>query len=164
MESRLKGPAPGAVRTPKLGGLRRGGTVALTALATLAQVGCNDSPPDRVISTDPREAIVTVHAVLLLPPPSEALIPELHDYFEALSARAATGEIPPMWAAYLYINYYRDLVRDRPDGLPRRTLEEVRGDLDANVEFYSIRKRPDVPPSPIGAWVWQAAPPAPIGP
>jgi hypothetical protein len=147
-----------------LGKRWRDGVLMAAMLASFAHAGCDGSPPERVISPEPREAILTVHAVLLLPRPAEPLIGELFDYFEILSERAATGEIPPLWAAYLYVNYYRDLVRDRPDGTPRRSLEEVRRALDANVEFYYIRKRPEVSPSPIGAWVWQAAPPQPIGP
>jgi hypothetical protein len=138
--------------------------LALATLAALVHPGCSDPPPERLISAEPRAAIMTVHAVLLLPPPPEPLIGELFDYFEILSARAATGEIPPLWAAYLYVNYYRDLVRDRPDGVPRRSLEEVGRELDASIEFFYIRKRPEARPSPVGAWVWQAAPPQPIGP
>jgi hypothetical protein len=138
--------------------------LALVFSAALAGAGCNDSPAERAISADPHEAVVTVHAVLLLPSPPDALIPELFDYFEILSQRASTGEIAANWAAYLYINYYRNLVRDRPDGTPRRSVEEMRRDLGAEVEFYYIRKRPGAQPSPIGAWVWQAAPPLPLGP
>lgn len=143
----------------------RGRYAVLPALlAAAALCACADAPPERVISSDPREAIMTVHTVLILPLPAEPLIGELFDYFEILSRRAATGEISPHWAAYLYCNYYLDLVRDRPAGLPRRSLEEVSQSLDADVEFYYIRKRPEARPSPIGAWVWQAAPPAPLGP
>jgi hypothetical protein len=135
---------------------------AVAALAALLHWACSEAPPERVISAVPREAIAIAHAVLLLPRPSEALVPELFDCFEIISQRAATGEIAPHWAAHLYTNYYLDMVRDRPNGQPRRSPEEIRSRLDADIEFYYIRKRPEARPSPVGDWVFKVRP-APLG-
>jgi len=149
---------------PAQGEAFRKAVLAAAVLSTFLCGGCSDAPQERVISDSPREAIVTVHAVLLLPPPTDPMIDELFDYFELLSVRAATGEIDAHWAAYLYTNYYLDILRDRPEGVPRRSIDEMQQSIDADVEFYYIRKRPEARPSPIGAWVWQVAPvPVPQG-
>lgn len=98
------------------------------------------------------------HALLLLDPAPEPLVPELFDFYLILSERAATGEISAGWAAYFYVNYYRDLWRDRPNGRPRRNRDEVQAELQRQVDFFYVRKRPEAVPSPFGAWVWQALP------
>lgn len=134
-------------------------TLSLSALLVLTPVPADFVEGDYpAISSEPAVAIAQVHAVLELPPAPAALVPELHAFFVLVSERAATGEIPPRWAAYLYTNYYRDLARDRPDGLPRRGERELRADLEASIEFFYIRKRPDVQPAPFGVWIWQAMP------
>jgi hypothetical protein len=105
-----------------------------------------------------QQTIRHVHQVLLLDPAPPEIEAELYDYFLLISERAATGEISPWWAAYLYTSYYRDMLRDRPKGEPRRTREELRAHLQAEVDYYFIRKRPDAAPSPFGAWIYEAIP------
>ncbi|MBI3785500.1 MAG: hypothetical protein HY270_19075 [Deltaproteobacteria bacterium] len=104
------------------------------------------------------KTILATHRVLLLVPPPAEMISELYDFYLIVSERAATGEISPRWAAYLYVTHFRDMARDRPQAVPRRSREELRRELEENVEFYYIRKRPEAEPAPFGAWVWQAAP------
>ena len=112
---------------------------------------------DRAISVA-SETILFTQDMLLLARPPDGLIDELFDFYLVLSERAATGEVPAAWAAYLYVNYWRDAVRDRPDGIPRRGPDEIHEILEQQIEFFSIRRRPGAAPSPFGAWVWQAAP------
>ena len=90
-----------------------------------------------------REILTGLNRQLLMPPPADALVPELYDLVTLVSSRVATGEISLNWVAYLYTAYHQDMVRQRPTGVPRRTLEEVRAELDRQVAFYAIRKRPD---------------------
>ena len=92
-----------------------------------------------------RQAVARVHRLLLMEPPTDAMVPELFDLMTLLSTRVATGAVSGNWAAYLYTRYARDLVRDRPSGEPARSRDEVEADLDRAVEFYAIRKRPDEP-------------------
>jgi hypothetical protein len=82
--------------------------------------------------------------MLLLGPPADALVPELFDLITAVSSRVASGEIDFSWAAYVYNSYERDLVRDRPQGVPRRTMPEVEREVARYVQFYALQKRPDV--------------------
>lgn len=91
-----------------------------------------------------REAVVGVHRMLLLAPPPEAAVPELFELVTALSSRLATGEVGFAWGAYLYTGYVRDMVRDRPDGTPARSGAEVAAEVERQVAFFRIRKRPDV--------------------
>lgn len=132
--------------------------LALSACVGATLLSCAPAKLPRVISESPEEAILTVHAVLLLTPPKDAMIAELYDFFVLVSDRAATGEISAGWAAYIYTNYYRDLLRDRPSGSPRLDSAGQRKVLADAVEFFYIRKRPEAQPQPYGAWVWQAAP------
>ena len=97
-----------------------------------------------------RTAVARLHRTLLMSAPADALVPELFDVMTALSSRVASGEISLDWAAYLYTSYQRDLVRDRPDGSPRRSPDEVAAALQRQVEFFSIRKRPDAPGLTVG--------------
>lgn len=99
-----------------------------------------------------------VHEVLLLRPAPPEIEPELYDFYLLISERAATGEISAWWAAYLYTNYFRDMMRDRPAGIPRRTREELRAHLQRQMDYYYIRKRPEARPSPFGAWIYEAVP------
>jgi len=91
-----------------------------------------------------RESVARFNRMLLMPPPADAIVPELFDLVTALSSRVATGEVSLDWAAYIYTAYQRDMLRDRPDGVPRRSAEEVAAELRRYLEFFSIRKRPDV--------------------
>lgn len=90
-----------------------------------------------------RTAVARMHRMLLLGPPSDVLVPELFDLITAVSSRVASGEIDFPWAAYVYNSYERDLVRDRPQGVPRRTMPEVEREVARYVTFYSLQKRPD---------------------
>lgn len=87
--------------------------------------------------------IAQMNRYLLMPPPPDALVPELFDLTTQLSARIASGEISLNWAAYIFTAYQRDMVQQRPDGTPRRTAEEVGAQLAQYVEFFAIQKRPD---------------------
>ena len=89
-----------------------------------------------------RGIVGTIHRRLLMPAPPDGMVPELFNYVTLLSARVATGEITLNWAAYLYSGYARDLMRERPDGTPRRSDDELRALLDREVAFFAIRKRP----------------------
>lgn len=90
-----------------------------------------------------RTAVARMHRMLLIGPPSDPLVPELFDLITAVSARVASGEIDFSWAAYVYNSYERDLVRDRPQGVPRRTMPEVEREVARYVTFYALQKRPD---------------------
>lgn len=90
-----------------------------------------------------RAAVARMHRLLLLQPPRDALVPELFDLITAVSSRVASGQIDFPWAAYVYNSYERDLVRDRPDGVPRRSMDEVETEVERYVEFYALQRRPD---------------------
>ncbi len=102
-----------------------------------------------------RGIIETIHRRLLMPPPPDGMVPELFDYVTLLSARVASGEVTLNWAAYLYSGYARDLVRDRPDGTPRRSDDELRALLDREVAFFAIRKRPHAEGFGVGDLIGQ---------
>ena len=85
-----------------------------------------------------------MHRMLLLMPPPDPLVPELFDLITVVSTRVASGEIDFAWAAYVYNSYERDLVRDRPQGTPRRAMPEVEvSEVERYVQFYALQKRPD---------------------
>lgn len=90
-----------------------------------------------------RDILTNVNKQLLMPPPPDALVPELFDLVTLVSSRVATGDISLNWVAYLYTTYQRDMVQQRPNGMPRRRLPEVRAELDRLVTFYAIQKRPE---------------------
>lgn len=90
-----------------------------------------------------RQVVAQFNRMLLMPPPPDALVPELFDFVTLLSSRIATGQVSLNWAAYLYTAYQRDLLEQRPTGTPRRSLDEVRAALDRQIAFFSIQKRPD---------------------
>ena len=90
-----------------------------------------------------REILAQVNRQLFMPPPSDALVPELFDFVTLVSKRVATGEISLNWVAYLYTTYQRDMVEKRPAGMPRRSTDEVHAELDRLIAFYAIQKRPD---------------------
>ncbi|HWP64891.1 MAG TPA: hypothetical protein VNO26_03140 [Candidatus Limnocylindria bacterium] len=98
-------------------------------------------------TTDParqRAVVGGLHRTLLMQPPADVLVPELFDVVTLVSRRVATGEMSLDWAAHLYTTYVRDLQAQRPKGVPRRTPDEIRAEIDRYVAFYAIRKRPDV--------------------
>jgi len=90
-----------------------------------------------------REILANVNRQLFMPPPSDALVPELYDFVTLVSSRVATGEISLNWVAYLYTTYQRDMVEHRPTGTPRRSMDQVHAELDRLVAFYAIQKRPE---------------------
>jgi hypothetical protein len=90
-----------------------------------------------------RRILAQMNRYLLMPPPPDSQVPELFDLVTQLSSRIATGEISLNWAAYIYTTYQRDMVQQRPDGVPRRSSDEVGAQLARYVEFFHIQKRPD---------------------
>lgn len=92
-----------------------------------------------------RAAVARMHRILLIAPPADALVPELFDLVTGVSTRVASGEINFPWAAYVYTSYARDLVRDRPNGTPRRSIAAVKTEIEKYVQFYALQQRPDVP-------------------
>ncbi|HXJ35875.1 MAG TPA: hypothetical protein VMS22_17725 [Candidatus Eisenbacteria bacterium] len=51
------------------------------------------------------------------------------------------------WAGYLYTTYQRDLVRDRPTGVPRRPREQIIGEVERSIEFYHLQVRAGAAPA-----------------
>jgi hypothetical protein len=96
-----------------------------------------------------RQLLEQIHRRLLMPAPPEAFVPELFDFATVLSSRVANGDVSLNWAAYLYTAYWRELGQ-RPAGTPRRPKEELQATLDRQIEFFAIRKRPDVPGVRVG--------------
>jgi hypothetical protein len=90
-----------------------------------------------------KRILANVNRQLLMPPPPDALVPELFDLVTLVSSRVATADISLNWIAYLYTTYQRDMVDQRPTGTPRRTLDQVQTEVDRLVQFFAIRKRPD---------------------
>lgn len=116
----------------------------LIGLAARWYLGRVAAREDGAGTLDRRRAVVLgMHRLLLLGPPPDAMVAELFDLATLLSERTASGGIPIDWAAYIYTGYARDLLRDRPDGTPRRPLAAMRAALDDEVAFYSIRQRPE---------------------
>jgi len=99
-----------------------------------------------------RDILVALNRGVLMPPPSDAIVPELFDFTALLAARMESGDVSSDWAAYLYTSYQRDLVRERPDGSPRRSAPAIAQALAESMAFYRIEKRGDAPPPPAGVW------------
>ena len=93
--------------------------------------------------TQRRAVVGGLHRALLMAPPPDALVPELFDVVTLVSSRVASGEISFDWVAHLYTTYVRDLMAQRPTGVPRRTTDQIRAEIDRYVAFYAIQKRPD---------------------
>jgi hypothetical protein len=90
-----------------------------------------------------RQVVAQMNRLLLMGPPPDAIVPEMFDVVTALSSRAATGEMSLNWSAYVYTTYQQDMLRDRPNGTPRRSSEQVEAEVQRLVDFYAIQKRPD---------------------
>jgi hypothetical protein len=90
-----------------------------------------------------KQILANINRQLLMPAPPDTLVPELFDLVTLVSSRVATGDISLNWVAYIYTTYQRDMVDQRPNGTPRRNLDQVHAELDRLVQFYSIQKRPD---------------------
>jgi hypothetical protein len=91
-----------------------------------------------------RQTISRIHRQLLIAPPPDALVPELYDLVTLLSTRVATGEINLNWSAYVYTTHLRDTILERPDGTPRRRTPELNKYVEKQVEFFYLRKNPNV--------------------
>jgi hypothetical protein len=147
---------------------RRRTARALAVALALAGAGCgpaplvpngiaqlelrDDAPALRRVANDEeaagtlerrRATIADLNRQLLMPPPRDALVPELFDLVVAMAPQMESQNVSPAWASYVYTSYQRDLVRERPDGTPRRSLQEVQAALDAYVEYFRLRARPD---------------------
>jgi hypothetical protein len=118
----------------------QGELIGTGARLTLERISAHEEDSGEI--TRRKAILANVHQRLLMTPPLDPVVPELFDYITLLSSRVATGEVTLNWAAYLYSGYARDLVRERPDGTPRRSPEEIRTLLDGEVAFFAIRKRP----------------------
>ena len=90
-----------------------------------------------------RAVIADLNRQLLMPPPRDAIVPELFDLVAVMAPQMESQNVSPAWASYVYTSYQRDLVRERPDGTPRRSLQEVQTALDAYVEYFRLRARAD---------------------
>lgn len=91
-----------------------------------------------------RQTIARLHRRLLMKPPQDALVPELYDLLTLLSSRVATGEISLDWSAYIYTSHYRSAVLSRANGGERLGFDELAEYVAEQVEFFYLRKRPDV--------------------
>jgi hypothetical protein len=92
-----------------------------------------------------REIVTQIHERLLLEPPPDALVAPLFTVATELMPRVARGEMTLAWAAYLYTNWAQDLGMRRAEGRAPPTSDEIRVGLAKQIEFFAIRKRPDVP-------------------
>jgi hypothetical protein len=90
-----------------------------------------------------KEILRNINRQLLMPAPDDGLVPELFDLVTLVARRVATGEISLNWVAYIYTTYQRDMVDQRPSGMPRRSLDQVHAEVDKLVAFYAIQKRPE---------------------
>lgn len=95
--------------------------------------------------TKRRAVVAGTHRMLLMPPPQDALVPELFDLVTALAARSAAGSMSMNWSAYVYTSYFQDMMRERPTGEPARTPEQVAAEVERYAQFYALQQRPDVP-------------------
>jgi hypothetical protein len=107
----------------------------------LERIGAEED--SRTDVTRRRAVLDGLHRRLLMPPPDDALVPELFDVTAAVAGRVTSGEISLDWWAHLYTSYVRDLLAERPRGTPRRSADEIRTAIDDYVRFYAIRRRPD---------------------
>lgn len=98
-----------------------------------------------------RAAVAGMHRLLLMSPPPDALVPEMFEVITLLGQWTASGEVPFAWGAYIYTDYFRTLLAERPDGTPPRSPEEVRTALDRVVAFYTVRRRPGETGLTVGA-------------
>ena len=85
--------------------------------------------------------LADVSQQLLQPSPPDALVPELFDVLVSVAPRMESGAISPAWGSSVYTSYERDLRRERPGGMPRRSPAEVESAVQGYVEFYRLRVR-----------------------
>jgi hypothetical protein len=108
--------------------------------ATLRRIASDDDLAHRLDRR--REILAGLNRQLLMPPPDDALVPELFDFVVALAPRMESGTMSAAWGSYLYTTYQRELGTERPRGEPRRTAREVEAVLAGWVEYYAIRENP----------------------
>jgi hypothetical protein len=108
---------------------------------TLARIAAEDDPTGALGRR--RDVLANVAGQLLDAPPADPLVPELFDLLTALAPRIEAAAISPAWGSYVYTSYRRDLVQERPTGVPRRSAADVQHALDGYVEFYRLRARED---------------------
>ena len=65
-----------------------------------------------------RDVVAGLNRSLLMSPPDDLHVPEMFDLVTAMAPRMTAREISPQWAAYIYTSYQRDLINDRPGGVP----------------------------------------------
>jgi hypothetical protein len=116
--------------------------IGLSARWYLSRVASNEGDPASVAKR--KQVVSQMNRMLLMSPPTDAVVPEMFDVVTSLSSRAATGEMSLNWSAYVYTTYQQDMLRDRPSGTPRRSPEQVEAEVQRLVDFYAIQKRPDV--------------------
>lgn len=118
--------------------------------AALRRIAADD---ERSARLDGRRTVIAgLNRQLLMPPPDDALVPELFDFAIALAPRMESGVIDAAWGSYLYTTYQRELHAERPAGHPRRSVVDIDRVLDGWVEFYHIRASPRVArPTPDAA-------------
>ncbi len=107
--------------------------------ATLRAIAADEEPRGEIARR--REVLTGFNRQLLMPPPADAIVPELFDLVVLMAPHLESGDISPAWAGYLYTTYQRDLVRDRPTGLPRRSREQIAGEVERSIEFYHLQAR-----------------------
>jgi hypothetical protein len=106
----------------------------------LARIAAEDDPGGSLARR--RAALTDVARQLLNAPPPDALVPELFDLLTAMAPRMEAGVISPAWGSYVYTTYQRDLLKDRPTGVPRRSPPDVERALQEYVEFFRLQARP----------------------
>jgi hypothetical protein len=92
-----------------------------------------------------REILAGMNRQCLMPPPDDAVVPEVFDFATALAVRMDDGTVSAAWGGYLYTVYQRDLRAERPTGRPRRSAGDVAAELDHAIEFFHIRENPHAP-------------------
>ena len=122
-------PAPAGVAELQLPGDSR----------SLARIAADENPTGSVARR--REVLGQVARQLAMDPPADAHVPEMFDLLAVMAPRVEARTISPAWASYVYTSYQRELVRERPGGMPRRSADEVTRALDGYVEFFRLRGR-----------------------
>jgi hypothetical protein len=111
-----------------------------TDAATFRRIAIEDDVADTLGRR--REILAGMNRQCLMPPPDDAVVPEVFDFATALASRMEEGTVSAAWGGYLYTVYQRDLRAERPSGRPRRSSAEVAAELDRAIEFFHIRENP----------------------
>jgi hypothetical protein len=111
-----------------------------TSAAALQQTAATEETAGGI--AERRALLGGISRQLLMAPPDDVFVPELFDFVTVMAPRMETGTISPAWASYLYTTYQRDLLAERPGGVPRRSTSEITVVLDGWVEHYHIQGNP----------------------